>query len=36
MNIGNVTFDCADALALSEFWSKVFDRPVAAGATGEH
>ena len=33
MNIGNVTFDCADALALSGFWSQVVGRPVAAGAT---
>jgi catechol 2,3-dioxygenase-like lactoylglutathione lyase family enzyme len=33
MKIGNVTFDCSDALALSAFWSKVVERPVAAGAT---
>lgn len=33
MRIGNVTFDCSDALALSAFWSRVVDRPVAAGAT---
>lgn len=35
MNIGNVTFDCSDALALSDFWSKVVDRPVAGGASGD-
>ena len=35
MNIGNVTFDCDDALALSEFWSKVVERPVASGATSD-
>lgn len=35
MNIGNVTMDCRDALGLSAFWSKVLDRPVAAGAS-EH
>ena len=35
MNIGNVTFDCDDAVALSGFWAKVVDRPVAAGATTE-
>jgi hypothetical protein len=33
VNIGNVTFDCVDALALSAFWSQVVGRPVAAGAT---
>ena len=33
MKIGNVTFDCTDALALSAFWSHVVERPVAAGAT---
>jgi hypothetical protein len=33
MDIGNVTFDCADARALSAFWSQVVERPVAAGAT---
>lgn len=33
MKIGNVTFDCADALALSTFWSRVVGRPVASGAT---
>ena len=35
MNIGNVTFDCDDALALSAFWSKVVDRPVAEGASAD-
>jgi catechol 2,3-dioxygenase-like lactoylglutathione lyase family enzyme len=35
MDIGNVTFDCADPPALAEFWSKVVERPVAPGAT-EH
>jgi predicted enzyme related to lactoylglutathione lyase len=35
MRIGNVTFDCADALALSAFWSQVVGRPVAAGASEE-
>ena len=33
MKIGNVTFDCNDALALSAFWSQVVERPVAAGAS---
>ena len=33
MDIGNVTFDCSDPIALSAFWSKVTERPVAAGAT---
>lgn len=33
MKIGNVTFDCDDALVLSAFWSQVVERPVAAGAT---
>jgi catechol 2,3-dioxygenase-like lactoylglutathione lyase family enzyme len=33
MRIGNVTFDCVDAVALAGFWSKVVERPVAAGAT---
>lgn len=35
MNIGNVTFDCDDALALSGFWAQVVDRPVAAGASAD-
>jgi predicted enzyme related to lactoylglutathione lyase len=35
MNIGNVTFDCGDALALGEFWSQVVQRPVAPGASTE-
>ena len=35
MKIGNVTFDCSDALALSAFWAQVVERPVAAGATAE-
>ena len=33
MRIYNVTFDCDDAAALSAFWSKVVDRPVADGAS---
>ena len=35
MRIGNVTFDCSDPLVLSTFWSKVLERPVAAGATDD-
>jgi predicted enzyme related to lactoylglutathione lyase len=35
MRIGNVTFDCDDALALSAFWSQVVERPVAAGASAD-
>lgn len=35
MNIGNITFDCADASVLAAFWSKVVERPVAAGGSAE-
>jgi predicted enzyme related to lactoylglutathione lyase len=30
-----VTFDCADAASLAEFWSGVLERPVDEGASGE-
>jgi predicted enzyme related to lactoylglutathione lyase len=31
--IASITFDCADARALAEFWAALLDRSVAAGAT---
>jgi hypothetical protein len=30
-----VTFDCADALALGQFWSAVLEHPIDAGATSD-
>jgi len=30
-----VTFDCADAASLAEFWSGVLERPVGSGASGQ-
>jgi predicted enzyme related to lactoylglutathione lyase len=30
LRIANVTFDCADPITLSSFWSKAFERPVDA------
>lgn len=33
--IGNVAFDCGDALAAAAFWSSVLDRPIDEGATRE-
>jgi hypothetical protein len=35
MNVGNITFDCGDPVALAAFWSKVVERPVATGATDD-
>jgi hypothetical protein len=32
-NVLGVALDCANAATLAEFWSRVFGRPVAAGAT---
>lgn len=31
--LGAVTFDCADALALAQFWSAVLEHPVDAGGS---
>lgn len=33
MTVGMYSFDCRDAVALAEFWSKVLLLPVDAGAT---
>jgi hypothetical protein len=32
LSIAHVTFDCADAIELSKFWSQAIDRPVDDGA----
>lgn len=31
--VANITFDCADALRLAEFWSEVIGRPLDAGGS---
>ena len=31
--LGNITFDCDDTIAISSFWSAVLGRPVADGAS---
>lgn len=31
--IGNITFDCDDALKVASFWSAVLDRPLDDGAS---
>ena len=33
LNLGQITFDCANAAALAEFWSALTERPVDDGAT---
>jgi predicted enzyme related to lactoylglutathione lyase len=32
----DLTFDCADAAALAEFWSAVLDQPVDDGASADY
>lgn len=33
LTIDAITFDCTDASALAGFWSRLLDRPLAAGAS---
>ena len=35
VRLGNVTFDCADPVAVSEFWAAVLEKPVDPDGT-EH
>ena len=35
ITLTHLTFDCADAEKLSDFWSQVLDRPVKDGASPE-
>jgi catechol 2,3-dioxygenase-like lactoylglutathione lyase family enzyme len=35
ISLTHVTFDCADAKAMAEFWSAALERPIVDGATPE-
>lgn len=36
LNIAALSIDCADPVALADFWAHVLGRPVNPGATGEY
>ena len=36
LTVGMISFDCDDAAALAEFWSRVLGRPVDAGASRDY